>query len=133
MASADPTKCVSEFISHYIDSVETVDVLLLLHNHRDREWSASQVSLELRSNPASAAKRLADLCLRGIFEIRVTPELVYRYAPKTEALAEMVDEFSLVYVKHRVSVIKLIFSKPLDRVSNFAESFRLREKEKEGE
>lgn len=131
MPSSEATKGVSEFVGTHIDSVETIEVLLLLRSRADREWSAAQVSQQLRSNPASAAKRLADLCLKGVLSLRVTPELAYRYAPVTQALREKIDEFAAVYAKHRVSVIKMIFSKPLNRVSSFAESFRLRDREGE--
>lgn len=124
---------VGRFIADYIDSVETLDVLLFLYRGREKEWGAAAVSRELRGNPASVAKRLADLCLRGLLSLRVTTDLQYRYCPNDEAVELLVDELAQIYLKQRGSVIKLIFSKPLDKITVFADAFRLRDKENEGE
>jgi hypothetical protein len=50
----------------HIDSIEKLEVLLLLRNRTDREWTASAVALELRITEASAAARLVDLATSGL-------------------------------------------------------------------
>ena len=46
---------VRRFVSAHIHSVEEMDILLLLRQHRDRDWSADEVAKELRSAPHSAS------------------------------------------------------------------------------
>jgi hypothetical protein len=42
-----------------------------------------------------------------------------------------VDEVAAAYPRFRVSIINLIFSKPIDKIRTFADAFRLTKEEKE--
>ncbi len=117
---------VQRFISTHIDSIEKLEVLLLLRMRTDREWSAKDVSLELRITEASAAMRLADLAAsRLLMEVASTPPS-YRYSPASHEDAQDVSELQDTYSTRRVSVISFIFSKPLEKVRGFADAFRLK-------
>lgn len=116
---------VRDLIHQHIDSVEQLEVLLLLHDHGDRDWSAEDVSQELRTNQESTAARLADLTARGLVAEGATRD-VYRYAPRTHDINAAVAGLAREYSVRRVSVITLIFAKPLDRIRSFADAFRLR-------
>lgn len=125
---------VRAFIAEHIDSVEQVEVLLLLRRSGDREWTADAVSDELRTNPGSAAERLADLTARRLIApAGGAPERPgYRYAPGTPALDQAVRGLDQAYAERRVSVINLIFSKPIDKIRTFADAFRLRKDGRDG-
>jgi hypothetical protein len=116
---------VRELILQHIDSVEQLEVLLLLHDHGDRDWSAEDVSGELRTNTQSTAMRLADLTARGLVAEGATRD-VYRYSPRTHDVNAAVEGLAREYSVRRVSVITLIFAKPLDRIRSFADAFRFR-------
>ena len=57
---------VRKFILHHIESVELFEVLLLLKEGPERDWSAQDVSQKLCTAAESAAKRLAHLAGLGL-------------------------------------------------------------------
>ena len=122
---------VQRFISTHIDSIEKLEVLLLMRARAEREWSARDVSLELRITESSAAARLQDLTARRLLVERGTPPS-YRFSPASSEDAQDVAELQDTYSTRRVSVISFIFSKPLDRVRGFADAFRLKRDKDDG-
>jgi hypothetical protein len=117
---------VREFIIEHIDSVEQVEILLLLLQKTGRTWTAESMAKELRIAVSSAATRLADLKKLGLVAPVEGAPSEYRYAPRTPALDETVRGLSDAYSERRVTVINLIFSKPIDKIRTFADAFRLR-------
>jgi hypothetical protein len=122
---------VQRFITTHIDSLEKLEVLLLLRARADREWTAAAVSLELRITESSAALRLADLASRRLLVVDGATPPAYRYSPADSEDVQAVTELAAAYGAKRVSVISFIFSRPLDKVRGFAEAFVLK-KDKDG-
>jgi hypothetical protein len=116
----DEVRC---FILDHIVSVEQMETLLLLRAERHRDWTATQVAMELRTSALSAGNWLTDLERRGLL---VGVGAHYRFAPITNALEVSVEGLSRIYPERRVTVIELIFSKPNDVIRTFAEAFKLR-------
>jgi len=120
---------VNRFIHDNIESVEHLEVLLLLARTPERGWSASEVAETLYSHPASIRLRLARLLGQGLLgEIE---EGCYKYAPRSTELHETVQRVSECYHERRVAVITLIASKPLDNVRAFSDAFRIRRNKEE--
>jgi hypothetical protein len=109
-----------------IDSLESLDILILLHGQRTRPWSAAEVSQFLRNDEDSAKRRLARLAASGLLE--PAPDLPgsYVYQPRTEQLGKSVDALVETYRLKRTRVIEAIFSKPIEYLHVFADAFRLR-------
>ena len=121
---------VERFIAQHLNSVEQLEVLLLLHRSHGREWSAGEVSRELSSHPHSAESRLLDLRARGLVAAREDgQEFRYHWAPPA-GVDEVVAALARVYAERRVSVITAIFAKPLDSVRTLADAFRVRPPER---
>lgn len=120
---------VRRLIAENIDSVEQLEILLLLLQHPDRSWNAETVARELRISPMSAGERLEDLTHDGLVARADGNEAGYRYGPESPALDEAVRGLAAAYPVRRVTVINLIFSKPVDKIRTFADAFRLRKKE----
>jgi hypothetical protein len=121
---------VQRFIATHIDSIEKLEVLLLLRAHTEREWTARDVSLELRIAETSAAARLTDLASRRL--VAQVGTGAYRFAPASADDAQDVADLQATYSTRRVSVISFIFSKPLDKVRGFADAFRLKRDKDDG-
>lgn len=122
---------VRRFLANHVNSVEQLEVLLLLRRTADRDWTAAQVADELRIDRASARRRLYDLHRAGLVGLYTSgTEGRFRYDP-SDAHAEAVDRLADIYVTHRVAVITFIISKPLDEIRSFADAFRIRGKEEE--
>lgn len=132
MADTGLSEEVKTFITEHISSVEQLEVLLLLHREQQR-WSAQEVSQELRIDPASAAERLADLQGRGLLvESAGETTPLYQYQPQKSNLDYTVNDLAKAYQEYRVTVISLIFSKPIDKIRTFADAFKFRKDKGDG-
>lgn len=107
-------------INRSIDSVEHVEVLLLLRHDPDRVWSAQDVAGELRRSPVSVERRLRDLT-RSKLVAQVDERFVYRKGEHDATVEELEHE----YESRRVRLIEAIFSRSIDSARSFADAFRL--------
>jgi hypothetical protein len=122
------TERVQGFLMAHIDSIEKLEVLLLLRARTEREWTASEVALELRINEESAAARLDDLTASGMLIADGGKPERYRYSPIRSDDVRAIAELAAAYAARRVSVITFIFTKPQNRVQGFADAFLLKKR-----
>jgi hypothetical protein len=116
---------VRRFIAAHINSVEQLEVLLLLRSDPTREWAPGEVSTELATSHDAAALRLADLEAQGLVRARLDPVPRYRYANLPAKREAEVADVADAYAKRRVAVITEIFSEP-SPAESFSDAFRLR-------
>lgn len=122
----------STLIVDHIESVEQLEVLLLLHRSAPRVVKSSEAASELRIDGASAQRRMEDLVVRGLLEGEADG-FVYRPGNSRDGQVRSLAE---AYRERRVSVITLIFSKPQKAASDparaLADAFRLKRGPKDG-
>jgi len=116
---------VQQFLSKYIQSLEQLEVLLLLRNSENRFWTSAEVYEVVRSSRSSIEERLESFVLLGFFAKDEGPPPTFCYAPK-EILAAAVDETASAYQKWRVRVIEAIFTPVVDPAQRFADAFKVR-------
>ena len=80
----------------------------------------------MRIDPAWAAGQFAELVARGLAAPATDAPDAFRYAPIPPALDATLVQLAKDYAERRVTVITLIFSKPVDKLRTFADAFRLR-------
>ncbi|WP_141735326.1 hypothetical protein [Oligoflexus tunisiensis] len=125
MTSARLDQNVEKFIYACINSVEQLEILLLIRSRT--ELDADTITQELRTTASSVEKRLADLMRKNLVVMRENEgKRTYHYDPPPH-LAEHVDQLATLYTTHRVSIINLIFSKPSDALTGFSDAFRFKE------
>jgi hypothetical protein len=117
---------LKSFIRDNIDSIEQIEVLLLMRENKEKYWNAMEVSKELRSAPESVSKRLNKLYDRKLVEIRSEYENTYKYCPQSELLDKAVELLAEAYKNKRFSVINLVFSRPTERLKTFSDAFRIK-------
>lgn len=122
----------SRFIDRYVDSVERLEVLLLLQRERERSWTAAQVAAELRIGPASADRELARLVAGNLASVRVGQDLYYRFDPRPAHVAKAADDLAIEYGENRLSVIRRVLERPATSLRDFADAFRLSKREDDG-
>ena len=115
-----------ELISRHIHSVEQLEVLLLCRAVPDKAWTPAEVARALVTGTDTASLRLVDLAERGLLRVEPGGAKGYRYAPPNRRLDASVDELAEAYATRRVTVIGLIFSKPDDAATAFADAFLFR-------
>jgi hypothetical protein len=121
---------LAAFIAGHIDSVELIEVLLLLKRTRPAEWTPEEVSARLYTTPRSAVNRLEALRASGIASVREEGgRAAYRYAPADGAMERNVDDLEREYGARRTTIINLVFSRPSTSIRTFADAFRIREDE----
>jgi DNA-binding IclR family transcriptional regulator len=98
------SNAVRRLIAAHIVSVEQLEVLLLLREHRHHCWTVDQVNDRLRSSPSSVGARLHDLTQRG-FLAREPAGFRYGAAPAHE---QTLRDLAVAYAERRYSVIDLI-------------------------
>jgi len=114
------------FLEERIHSVAQIELLLLLKKDPGRTWTAPDASRALAVPAEMAATHLAELQTAGLLSMVSASQAAYRYQPNTAELDELVESLAQVYQERRVSVITLIYSKPVDKVRTFADAFRFR-------
>ena len=96
---------VTAFIRDHIDSLEQLEVLLLRRAPSGREWTAPELSAELRTTPASVTRRLESLERCGLAVQNGADGFSF-----ASANAAAVDQLAACYATRRVAVIEAIFS-----------------------
>jgi predicted ArsR family transcriptional regulator len=119
---------VQGFLMAHIDSIEQLEVLLLLQARKEREWTAAEVALELRITKDSAATRMEDLSAGGLLTSNGGRPERYRYSPIRSDDVRAIAALAMAYSKLRVSVITFIFSKPQTRGHGLADAFFLKKR-----
>jgi len=117
---------VRAFIAAHVESVLQLELLLLLHAQAPRPWTADELARELRIDAAWASAQLASLAGAGVLDAGAADPPAYRYAPRTPQLDAAVAGLARAYAARRVTVIGLIFSKPVAKIRSFADAFRFR-------
>lgn len=120
MPPPDIPENVRQFIFSYIDSVEQLEVLLLLRARTGEVFFARAVAEELRSSEASVALRLGALARSGLIEGDETSG--YRFQARSEELGPVLTGLSDAHRTFRHKVLELIFS-PLKKARSFADAF----------
>lgn len=112
------------FLTELIDSVSHLEVLLMLYNNKNREFTAENVSREMRSNSHSASNQLLQLKHKGL--LATTDEKSYKYWPATPELDEKVKSLAALYNEMPVAIVTCIYEKPTDRLKGFSDAFKFK-------
>jgi hypothetical protein len=115
-------------VERRIDSMQMLDVLLLLHRSPERSWAASETARALGTSEVSASAQLVALRQGGILSVEMTDDARYTYQPRPE-LAAAVDALAAHFRENPLEVAELIASRPKHTLRIFADAFRLRKDE----
>jgi hypothetical protein len=114
-----------------LDSIAQLELLLLLQRTAPDEWTAEQLAAELRIEPSWALAQLALLGANGLLTECEPGSGRYRFDPATPALAKAVEALAACYGEQRVTVVSVLYSRPVDRIRVFADAFRIRREEED--
>jgi hypothetical protein len=119
-------EAVRGLIAAHIDSVVVLEVLLLLYQEPQREWSEEDVSSELRIEAAWTRARLKALVRSGLVCEAGPSSHSYRYYPSSLNLNAAVAALARTYSERPLAVISYIYSKPSMILRRLADAFRMR-------
>ena len=120
---------VCRFIGAQINSLEQLEVLLLLRRLPEQAWTVEEVSRQLGSSLMSIASRIDDLAAAGLISRREGDAgPTYRYEPDDPRVLALVDGVADAYKVRRLAVIDLIYGKPGRDIRSFSDAFKITRK-----
>lgn len=114
---------VQRFILLAIPSVPYLEALLLLRNDPRLTWDMGQVARRLYLTDTAASGLLQDLVKDGVIRQDEHMAERFRFAPKSEQQAAMIDRLAIAYSENLVGVSTLIHSKINRKAQQFADAF----------
>lgn len=120
---------VDTFLRKHVDSIEGLELLLLLHFEPDTTWTAPQCSDRLGIPRAICQRQLDFLTVSGLIAAEGGG---LRYRPRTAELRQQVQRLVEVYGVRRIEVVNSIIGRSLDRIRELADAFRLRKDKPDG-
>lgn len=139
MAEQDLPTEVRELIRWNIESIDHMEMLLLLHRSAPRAWSLDELAHELHL-PARTTAQCMESLVRGELAVvareaadsATDPETdpamarYYGYGPATDALSRAVDMLAREYDERPVALVTAVRSRPSVVLQSFADAFRVR-------
>jgi hypothetical protein len=119
------TSEVHELIARAFDSVESIEIMMLLRRSPQTFWAAAAVAEQLGMKPEVAAAKLDALQRQDILQ-KGEATGAFRYAPAGEALNQQVEELAAEYTGRRANVINTIYSANIERLRAFSDAFRVK-------
>lgn len=116
---------VRELIARHLDSLESVEILLLLRRSPQTYWGAPAIAEQLGIAPEITRARLEALRSGGMITVGEQTG-AFRYAPPDDSTKAAVDDLAAAYANRRVSVVNAIYSANLERLRAFSNSFRVK-------
>jgi DNA-binding transcriptional ArsR family regulator len=111
LTAAPISDAVREFLGDNINSVEQLEILLLLRDSQDKSWTAAEISRLLFTSEISVGGRLRDLANKGLVEIRgegLGTQFQYRFKDGLTDLT--IWSLEHAYRRRKDAVIAIIFS-----------------------
>jgi hypothetical protein len=113
------------FIKDKIQTVLRLEVLLLLHDHQFRSFTAGEIAKEVGFETEATQDQLTALEAIGLVAQSTTDESQYKYQPANETLGSTVEQLAAAYSTQRVPILSVILADSSDRTRLFAEAFRI--------
>lgn len=114
---------VRRFVLTSVPSIPYLEAALLFHRDRASAKTAQQVAQALYVQERAAAELLSALLDAGLVEEEGGS---FRYAPRTPALADALDQLAAAYASNLIAITNLIHSVTQKHAHRFADAFKLR-------
>jgi hypothetical protein len=118
---------IDRFLDANIESVDQLEILRVLGEESDREWSFRELAGALHTGEEGLARNVWALQKRGLLTAeRRDPGVVCRYGPNSADLEIRVQRLLQQYRARPVSMIRAVYERAADPLRKFSDAFRLR-------
>jgi len=118
---------VRSFVERRLDSIEQLEIFILLQAQPTRFFDAAAVAQRLQLSKSRVADDLETICRRGLLDVRIASSVLYRFSPATPALALEADRVTDAYRQRRGDLVELLTSRRRRRsLKDFSDAFRLK-------
>jgi len=132
MQSTQLSGIARRFLRGEVGTVERLNLLLFMHWHVTRWWSAEMLVDELKMPPHVVQSHLEHLSARNLLDVRVTESVIYRYHPGREELTQLVEEIARAHYLHRNELTAMLVGHSTESARLFADAFKLRKGKRDG-
>jgi hypothetical protein len=115
---------IEEFIRRYIDSIEALEILMLLQRAPDTFWTPVAIESHLGMKQGIAEQRLQRLLQNGFVTKGMSGG--YRYAPADDDLRAGISALAAAYADGRSAVLNVVFSESHPRLRAFSDAFKVK-------
>ncbi len=122
--SVPPESNFVEMVENCLDSVWSLDMLLLVYSQPDRVWTKTDLVIELRSSDLVVAQSVH--CLGGAGLLVELDEKTVRYAAVSPDLAAFVTKLEEEYRARPNYIRRIIFGRTSAKLTSFSDAFLLR-------
>jgi hypothetical protein len=118
---------VARFIATHVQTLEQLEVLLLMMHSPDRWWDAHAIAGAVGILEDTARRILDRLAARNLLAIRITGDVRYQFQPGESSLAEAARLTADTYRTNRLGVLQLVTEARRRSLRAFADAFRIRD------
>ena len=115
----------AEFIERTIDTIQQLEILILLRQSSGRVWSVREIADEIQMSTATVASNVTALHSAGVLVAQPERD-AYRYEPQSIALHAGVESLLAAYEADPLPVVKAVFEKPPRALRTFSDAFLFR-------
>jgi hypothetical protein len=119
---------VVHFVNDSIDSIEQLELLVMLIDSSHRYWDAASAGRALGVNPWTTQRDLERLATRNLLAVNLGNEVSYRFEPGSPRLRTTSEVFAAAYRNNPRALFRLVAERQTRAVRDFADAFRFRRK-----
>lgn len=117
---------VARFVAANIETLEQLELLLLLVQAPDRWWDATTVADTLSIPTDTARQALDHFAMRNLLAIRITGDLRYQFQPGEPRLGDAARAVVETFRVNRLGILRLVARQDRRSIRDFADAFRIR-------
>jgi hypothetical protein len=126
-AADDLPQPVRRFLACCVDTVELLEIILLLQRHPERSWNAPEVGEALGLDHRAVAHDLERLGARDLLDVRLGADVRYRFNPGTPEAVAGAQQVADAYRVRRGAVLAFVTARRHRSLQDFSDAFRLTE------
>jgi hypothetical protein len=118
---------VRRFLGRCVETVEQLEIILLLQRHAQRSWDATEVGEALCLDQRDVAHHLELLGGRDLFDVRLGDRVRYRFNPGDPDAAMAARRLADAYRVSRGAVLGFVTGRRHRSLKDFSDAFKLTE------
>ena len=119
---------VVQFVNDTIDSIEQLELLVMLIESSDRWWDAVSAGHALGVNPGAMRRDLERLATRNLLAVNLGNDVSYRFEPGSPSLRTTGEAFAAAFRRNPRALFRLAAQREKRAIRDFADAFRIRRK-----
>lgn len=116
---------IRQFLSRHIDSVATLEVLLLFRKQKDKEWTLNEIEIELKSSSRAIEIPVRKLLKEGFIKMG-SSHYRFHYAAAPSARENLIEKLEKLYPQYRMRVIDYIYNPQHSAAHKLAQGFKFK-------